>query len=83
MGIFTLLVTALNTALLSGGLLLAPILAGLVVTAARYFGRRRDVVARERRAERLNSDQTCREWRDPAELHFHGRLHNAYLPLRY
>jgi hypothetical protein len=39
-GIFTLLVTALNTALFSGGLLLAPILAGLLVTATRYFGQR-------------------------------------------
>jgi hypothetical protein len=40
-GIFTLLVTALNTALISGGLLLAPILAGLVVTASRYLGQKR------------------------------------------
>lgn len=40
MGVFTLLVTALNTALLSGGLLLAPILAGLLMAAIRYFGRR-------------------------------------------
>jgi hypothetical protein len=40
MGVFTLLVTALNTALLSGGLLLAPILAGLLVTAIRYLGQR-------------------------------------------
>jgi hypothetical protein len=40
MGVFTLLVTALNTALLSGGLLLAPILAGLLVAAIRYFGQR-------------------------------------------
>jgi hypothetical protein len=39
MGVFTLLVTALNTALLSGGLLLAPILAGLLVTATRFSGR--------------------------------------------
>ena len=39
LGVFTLLVTALNTALLSGGLLLAPILAGLLVTASRHFGR--------------------------------------------
>jgi hypothetical protein len=39
-GIFTLLTTALNTALFSGGLLLAPILAGLLVTATRYFGQR-------------------------------------------
>jgi len=39
MGVFTLLTTALNTALLSGGLLLAPILVGLVVTATRYFAR--------------------------------------------
>jgi hypothetical protein len=34
-GVFTLLVTALSTALLSGGLLLAPILAALMVTATR------------------------------------------------
>ena len=39
MGVFTLLVTALNTALLSGGLLLAPILAGLLVAAIRYSQR--------------------------------------------
>jgi hypothetical protein len=39
-GVFTLLVTALNTALFSGGLLLAPILAGLLVTATRYFDQR-------------------------------------------
>jgi len=40
MGVFTLLITALNTALLSGGLLLAPILAGLLTAAIRYFGQR-------------------------------------------
>jgi hypothetical protein len=39
MGVFTLLATALNTALLSGGLLLAPILAGLVVIAIRHLQR--------------------------------------------
>jgi hypothetical protein len=39
-GVFTLLTTALNIALFSGGLLLAPILAGLLMTATRYFGRR-------------------------------------------
>jgi hypothetical protein len=39
-GIFALLTTALNIALFSGGLLLAPILAGLLVTATRYFGQR-------------------------------------------
>jgi hypothetical protein len=39
-GVLTLLTTALNTALLSGGLLLAPILVGLLVTATRFFGRR-------------------------------------------
>jgi hypothetical protein len=39
-GIFTLLVTSLNAALFSGGLLLAPILAGLLVTASRYLNRR-------------------------------------------
>jgi len=40
-GIFTLLITALNTALFSGGLLLAPILAGLLVSATRHVSRRR------------------------------------------
>jgi hypothetical protein len=40
MGVFTLLITALNTALLSGGLLLAPLLAGLLTAAIRYFGQR-------------------------------------------
>ncbi|SHL52870.1 hypothetical protein SAMN05444159_6114 [Bradyrhizobium lablabi] len=40
-GVFTLLATALNIALFSGGLLLAPVLAGLLVTATRYFGRQR------------------------------------------
>jgi hypothetical protein len=39
-GVFTLLVIALNTALFSGGLLLAPILAGLLVMTSRYFARR-------------------------------------------
>ena len=39
-GIFTLLVTALNTAFFSGGLLLGPILAGLLVTVARYQDQR-------------------------------------------
>jgi hypothetical protein len=39
-GIFALLTTALNIALFSGGLLLAPILAGLLVAATRYFGQR-------------------------------------------
>jgi hypothetical protein len=38
-GIFTLLVTALSIAFVSGGLLLAPVLAGLLVTATRYFRR--------------------------------------------
>jgi hypothetical protein len=42
-GVFTLLVTALNTALLSGGLLLAPVLAALLVAATRYFGRRQPI----------------------------------------
>ena len=40
-GVFTLLITALNTALFSGGLLLAPILAGLLVRATGYLGQRR------------------------------------------
>jgi hypothetical protein len=39
-GVFTLLAAALNIALFSGGLLLAPILAGLLMTATRYFGGR-------------------------------------------
>jgi hypothetical protein len=39
-GVFTLLVTALNTALLSGGLLLAPLLAGLLVKATQYLRQR-------------------------------------------
>jgi hypothetical protein len=42
-GVFTLLVTALNTALFSGGLLLAPVLASLLVMATRYFGRRQPI----------------------------------------
>lgn len=37
-GIFTLLTTALNTALLSGGLLLAPLLAFALTAAMRYTG---------------------------------------------
>jgi len=36
-GIFTLLVSALNTAYLSGGLLLAPIVAGFLVTTIGFF----------------------------------------------
>ncbi|WP_036052477.1 hypothetical protein [Bradyrhizobium sp. URHD0069] len=36
-GVFTLLVSALNTALLSGGLLLAPLLAGALVKATRLL----------------------------------------------
>jgi hypothetical protein len=39
-GVFTLLFTALNIALVSGGLLLAPLLAGLLMTAIRYSGPR-------------------------------------------
>jgi hypothetical protein len=35
-GVFTLLTTALNAALFSGGLLLAPALAGLLIAATRY-----------------------------------------------
>jgi hypothetical protein len=38
-GVFTLLATALNIALLTGGLLLAPILAGTLVKASQYFKR--------------------------------------------
>ena len=36
-GIFTLLITALSIAFVSGGLLLAPVVAVLLVTATRYF----------------------------------------------
>jgi hypothetical protein len=39
-GIFTLLATGLSIAFVSGGLLLAPALAGLLVTATRYFSPR-------------------------------------------
>jgi hypothetical protein len=39
-GIFTLLITALSTALFSGGLLLGPVLAGLLVMGSRYTARR-------------------------------------------
>jgi hypothetical protein len=46
-GIFTLLTTALNIAFISGGLLLAPILAGLLVTATRYFNQRHRTSAAE------------------------------------
>jgi hypothetical protein len=38
-GVFTLLVSALNTAFLSGGLLLAPIVAGVLVYAIRFLDR--------------------------------------------
>jgi hypothetical protein len=38
-GVFTLLVSALNTAFLSGGLLLAPLVAGALVTAIRLLNR--------------------------------------------
>jgi hypothetical protein len=41
LGVYTLLNTALNIALFSGGLLLAPILAGLLVMAIRRLERRR------------------------------------------
>jgi hypothetical protein len=36
-GVFTLLVSALNTAFLSGGLLLAPIVAGALAKVIRWF----------------------------------------------
>ncbi len=39
-GVFTAITTALNIAFLSGGLLLAPVLAGMLVTMSRYFDRR-------------------------------------------
>ena len=51
MGVFTLLVTALNIALFSGGLLLAPILAGLLVTASRYFRQRNPTSSIEHAAQ--------------------------------
>jgi hypothetical protein len=38
-GVFALLVSALNTAFLSGGLLLAPLVAGLLVKAIRFLNR--------------------------------------------
>jgi hypothetical protein len=41
LGVFTLLITALNTAFFSGGLLLAPAVAGLLLAAIRYFCRYR------------------------------------------
>jgi hypothetical protein len=50
-GVFTLLITALNTALLSGGLLLAPILAGLLLTAIRYFQRHPKPIRRATQSE--------------------------------
>src|SRR5258708_5329428 len=40
-GIFTLLISALNTAAITGGLLLAPVTAGLLVKAVRFFKRSR------------------------------------------
>ena len=42
-GVFTLLVSALNTAFLSGGLLLAPLLAGALVNANKFFNQTRPV----------------------------------------
>ena len=39
-GILTVMTTALNTALLSGGLLLAPVLASIVVAASRHLTRK-------------------------------------------
>jgi hypothetical protein len=39
-GVLTLLITALNAGLFSGGLLLAPVLAGLLVIATRHLGQR-------------------------------------------
>jgi hypothetical protein len=45
-GIFTLLATGLSIAFVSGGLLLAPALAGLLVTATRYFGQRQPASAK-------------------------------------
>jgi hypothetical protein len=40
-GVFTLLVTGMTIAFVSGGLLLAPMLAGFLLIATRYFHRRR------------------------------------------
>jgi hypothetical protein len=39
LGVFTLLSNSLNIASISGGLLLAPVIAGLVVAATRFFGK--------------------------------------------
>jgi hypothetical protein len=49
-GVFTLLVTALNIALFSGGLLLAPILVGLLASASGYFRQRNPISPIERAA---------------------------------
>jgi hypothetical protein len=40
-GVFTLLLTQITIAFVSGGLLLAPMLAGFLLIATRYFGQRR------------------------------------------
>jgi hypothetical protein len=44
-GVVTLLTTALSIALFSGGLLLAPALAGILIAASRYFAHRRNCVS--------------------------------------
>jgi hypothetical protein len=51
-GIFTLLSTALNAALISGGLLLAPVFAGLLVTLSRYLDQRHLVTPAEHGAQK-------------------------------
>ncbi len=56
-GVFTLLTTALNIAFLSGGLLLAPILAGLLVAANRYLGKRHTPPAARLRTGRVRVDR--------------------------
>jgi hypothetical protein len=56
-GVFTLLTTALNIAFLSGGLLLAPILAGLLVTATHYLGKRHSRPSTRLRTDRVRVDR--------------------------
>jgi hypothetical protein len=59
-GVFTLLITALNTAMFSGGLLLAPILAGLLVRATGYLSQRRLASpAKTAALKQINSETDC------------------------
>jgi hypothetical protein len=50
-GVLALMTVALNTALFSGGLLLAPILAGLLVAANQYLGKRHPAPSTEKAAQ--------------------------------